>query len=656
MQVVGLFIRHYKIYKNINYIPISNGSLFTSYIGDNGVGKSTILEALEMLFNHSNHNDWSINRRAKNEGGIAEPFIVPVFVLNNEQLPENRKEYRVANSKIKELSNYFWETDYKTSTPALNKFYEHRSQLKESFDLEQYSLIVAGRQQRDTKGIFFASFHKYTELFDAVNIPGYEDLDDVKEEEEQNLEGDLQSYFDGVLEHILDQFSYIYIPVETNVPSYSKLETQSMQDLMDKSIQDEIENAIEKKSVDQINENLDKFIKEIESTLDGYIYKGTYKNRLTKKDLVAKTIEAYFAIKILHKDIGPTELPIDQLSSGEKRKALIDLAYSFLMRDEERDKKVILAIDEPESSMHIANSYDQFEKVREVADNGNQVLITTHWYGFIPVLSGGMLHSLTLDDVDEVKFASIPLYNFREHIKHLRRKTKGKLPKNVRLKSRNDLVQAIVSSLQADSPYNWIICEGLSEKIYFEYYFSELIEEVNLRILPVGGAKEVLRIYDYLKAPLRDGQLDIQGKVVCLTDTDSQLVEKKCETIENLFALRILNKDEGKTVLVNVDSNEGAPATEIEDALNPNDFYYTLKEFKDDDKLKEIFSEYEKNTNAPNSKLAIDLRHTDQKKVKAFFDKNGHKVKFANRYVERVEGKTRHKVPEWIEELKDIFQ
>ena len=41
------------------------------------------------------------------------------------------------------------------------------------------------------------------------------------------------------------------------------------------------------------------------------------------------------------------------------------------------------------------------------------------------------------------------------------------------LKSTNDLVQAIYYSLQANEHYNWLIVEGVSEKIYFEYYAGE---------------------------------------------------------------------------------------------------------------------------------------------------------------------------------------
>lgn len=81
--VAGLFLRHYGIYKNINYIPLSDGENFTSLIGENGVGKSSILDALDKFFNHKDSKDWVINKQAQLEGGISTsdktPFISPLF-------------------------------------------------------------------------------------------------------------------------------------------------------------------------------------------------------------------------------------------------------------------------------------------------------------------------------------------------------------------------------------------------------------------------------------------------------------------------------------------------------------------------------------------------------------------------------------------------
>ena len=102
-----------------------------------------------------------------------------------------------------------------------------------------------------------------------------------------------------------------------------------------KNIQTEIEKAITTKTINQINGHLDKFVEDIESVLETYKYKGRFKNNLTMPDLVSKIIESYFSIKELNKKIpnSTKTIAVNELSSGEKRKALIDLAYSFLIKN-----------------------------------------------------------------------------------------------------------------------------------------------------------------------------------------------------------------------------------------------------------------------------------------------------------------------------------
>jgi len=131
------------------------------------------------------------------------------------------------------------------------------------------------------------------------------------------------------------------------VYTYTKLETQEMQKLMDKNIQVEIEKAIRPGTLKQINKDLDAFVKEIERILEIYEYKGHFKNSLTMPDLVAKIIEAYFSIKVLNKKTESANklIPVSELSSGEKRKALIDVAYSFLLNNADRASNIILEID-----------------------------------------------------------------------------------------------------------------------------------------------------------------------------------------------------------------------------------------------------------------------------------------------------------------------
>lgn len=644
-MITSLFLRHFKIYKGITFIPISEGCGFSSLIGENGVGKSSVLEALDFAINRKNNSEWPVNNEAKNEGGLSGtniPFIAPILVLKKDSLKKSKKEDLENYEKALKLSNFLWNTKIKTKSAALDDFYKHRDELKQNFSEEEHLLIIIGKKYNEA-GIFFGSYHNYIDF--VTENPA------IKPTEEE-----IQKYFKGFYEYIISHYSYIYIPVETDVHTYTKLETQDMQKLMDKNIQLEIENAIRPGTLKQINKDLDNFVKEIEGILEIYEYKGHFKNNLTMPDLVSKIIEAYFSIKILNRKVDGKRIPVSELSSGEKRKALIDVAYSFLLNNSDRESNIILAIDEPEASLHISSCYSQFEKLIELGKYNHQVIISTHWYGYLPIVTNGSATSIKKNNKNEITIDYFNLFNYRETITQSRIHIKGVLPVDYNIKSYNDLVQSIVFSVIQDTPYNWIICEGLSEKIYFEEIFKEELEMKNLRILPLGSFKEVRKVYYYLQSPIKDPDYNVKGKIICLIDTDNERVEVDYQKSKSLYFDRLLNNQDG-TILVDVNSNKTSPPTEIEDCLNPILFYQTLMDFSEEyDSLKAILTTSELNKTAKNSFQFLDLRESERKTIKAFFnDKEGYnKIRFARKYVElsKLNFFSDCREIKWINELK----
>jgi predicted ATPase len=647
-MISSLFIRHFKIYKGITFIPLSEGNGFSSLIGENGVGKSSVLEAIDCAFNWKNNQDWPINNEAKLEGGLGGsniPFIAPVFVIKKSKLKQSRKDDLVFFEKAEKLSNFLWNTTQKTKSKALNEFYKHREELKVDYDSNEYFLLVIGKKYNE-QGIYFGSFHTYIDF--VLDNPA------IKPEDKE-----IQDYFKGFYDYVISHYSYIHIPVETDVHTYTKLETQDMQKLMDKNIQSEIEKAIRPGTLKQINKDLGEFVSEIERILQIYEYKGHYKNSLTMPDLVSKIIEAYFSIKVLNRKFEKNKrIPVNELSSGEKRKALIDVAYSFLLTNQDRTSNIILAIDEPEASLHISNCYNQFEKLIGISKQNHQIIISTHWYGYLPIVANGSATSLRKNSNNEISVDYFNLYNYRESITQSRKKVKGALPVDYNIKSYNDLVQSIIFSLLPDEPYNWIICEGQSEKIYFEEIFKEEIDSKNLRILPLGSFKEVKKIYNYLLSPIKDPDYNIKGKVICLIDTDSERVEVQFEKNKNLHFERLINKNGAETLLVDVNNVASNPPTEIEDCLNPVIFYQTLMEFASEyDKINTILMNNELLPEAKNSASFLDLKTSESKEIKDFFDDNEgfNKIRFAKKYVELMQ-KPLYALEveaEWIKKLRN---
>ncbi|MFQ1635705.1 AAA family ATPase, partial [Aeromonas veronii] len=75
-MLIGCFIRGYKIFPTVTFVPFlsKEKTTLSIFIGDNGVGKSSILEALDLAFND---REWNVNNTAKK----SEAFICPVFLI-----------------------------------------------------------------------------------------------------------------------------------------------------------------------------------------------------------------------------------------------------------------------------------------------------------------------------------------------------------------------------------------------------------------------------------------------------------------------------------------------------------------------------------------------------------------------------------------------
>ena len=286
-----------------------------------------------------------------------------------------------------------------------------------------------------------------------------------------------------------------------------------------------------------------------------------------------------------------------------------------------------------------------------------QVIFSTHWYGFLPTVENGSATFITKKDEDH-QFDQVNLANYREQVKQLSRVPKANLPFDVRLKSLNDFVQSIISSTISSEPYNWLICEGSSEKNYLSKYFEDLVLDHKLRIVPVGGANEIKRLYKHLSISYEDFRNEINGKIFLLSDTDSELVNYQIGNEGNLQCKRIVSDLKSiSTKLVKVHSNPVSPETEIEHVLNGKLFYNTLLTFKDDySNHLSFLNEYDI-TSVPEvcSRAAINLRGSEVSNIGDFFEEAGIKYNFSKKYCELMNDGNIYEVPDWIQEIRKFF-
>lgn len=660
-MIIGIFLRHIKAYKGINFIPIGIQYKFVTYVGENGTGKSSILEALDSYFNGK---PYPINKGALKDGintNGNEPFVSPVFLIDKTKVTKNIREFE-------KISNYFWSIDKKNLSPAAQKstkeFFELRDNIisnNTSYPDSHYLIISGEINLNSTVKPYLASFFGDDSFVSAIMELDVTFIDDLSVQERKNKRKEWRDELEKLFcktewrhffSNIKKLYSYVYLPVEIEVESFTKIETIEMQKIFDKKIKNEIELALEHVNFDNqggINYSLNKFIKEIEVILnDEYCYSTGQKrnNNVTKSDLINKIIEAYFQKRILNKKTEKAETKVSELSAGEKRQALINLIYAFLTRNTDRNTMVVIGIDEPENSLHTALCYEQFEKLKEISIH-NQILITTHWYGYLPVISEGYGHFLNFSN-NKVQFETYDLYDYKSKVQKDIVETNNAIPQHFMLKSTYDLVQSIFYSLKSN--YNWIICEGVSEKIYFEYFFENEIKDNKLRILPVGGQSKVIRLFKYLKVPVQEEK--VNGKIFCIIDTDNQRCEGIKNDSKNIVIKRLSNKNNNsKTELITLDNNDTYP-TDIEMSLNPMLFQKTINELTDD-KSFIITSIINENGNSDFIKNFKNLDIADYFKL----NDGENKIIFAKKYIENSKDINDFDlVPTWVSEIKKFFQ
>ena len=206
-MIAAVMLRHYKNYENVNFLPISDNvdCKYTVYVGNNGVGKSGILESLDVVLNN---REWNITSGAKK----SEAYICPVFLIKKDSVSNHLDEYAF-------ISNYYWNIDDSTNpsarnTAAVMAFLDYKNRIKEKYETDYY-LILIGIQINDRHSYFSSTF-------DTDFMNKFMNNFNMEEEAARNI-------LDEIRDEIFSRYNYLYIPVEQSLNELLKLENNEMQ-------------------------------------------------------------------------------------------------------------------------------------------------------------------------------------------------------------------------------------------------------------------------------------------------------------------------------------------------------------------------------------------------------------------------------------------
>lgn len=423
-------------------------------------------------------------------------------------------------------------------------------------------------------------------------------------------------------------YKYIYFRVEENPYETLHLENMSFQRLMNKDILADIEEVLNSKNpetrmsvIQSINDNLSEYLDNINAILQNtgenfrFTYKRNQPNKITARHLREIVISRFLSVRTLKSE----SKDLQDLSSGEQRQALIKVASTFIKDTKDNlTGELILAIDEPENSLHIKNLYHQFNSLISLHQYC-QVIMTTHWYGILPILNQESLHIVQKRQSRE-KSNTIEISSYlAEHFFGNKMNYRVEDAANILVKSYFDLTNSIV--MMARLGTNFIICEGLTDKRYLEYYLDLQNRHTdNLHIIALGGIANVVKLYKYLYLALSDitslkkeSDADF-GKILCITDLDDyqpDLDVPSClkDKGESILSIRkiVYDSKEKKSSLLEYSASGNYERIEIEDSLHPEHLFKVLKDIlQEEEKTSSLAKKLRFNTKRIHAHSKVD--------------------------------------------------
>lgn len=530
MKIVAVGLRYFKCYEATELVPLFfNNEKFVGFIGENGVGKSAVLEALHSFFTNQH---WIINKTAKKGKGTS--LVAPVLCCKEEDLPKKK----FTEEDIKDLKRF---------SKAIN------NNIKSKIDLmlgtSDIYLSCALYQNGETR------------IFDGNQI--------INEKDELAKK---------IQEFILSSFRYIYIEAEVDIDSTTDINSKTLEFIKGSGVTGEItailegvkiiDNGIERKISEIINDRVIKYldtevVRKLQEVDRDYEYKNLKTgvgSKVSEKQISELATQALFSNRELAKKIKNKHIGISDMSSGQRRKALLDFVLVMISNlDEGSRKKIILGIDEPELSVDASSRIQQFEKLSKTAGIGPSIVFTTHWYGWIAQLVKGNA-VLIRESVQGREIISSNIENFLE------KDAQQKVPYEMRMMF--DFLSSLGTWAESELQSKFVVCEGITDFNFITKHFPEY------KVIPVRGLDEVVRLYKIFS----DYYLRVDKKptnIVFLIDSDPEkagdLKEVKGDNLKRI------SRDGNANIKIVNNLDNYAEKCAIEDILSPGPFLGALK-------------------------------------------------------------------------------
>lgn len=466
MKIVKLHINNFRGFASTD---INLDEKFNVIVGKNDVGKSTVLEALEIFFNNSTVKiDLDDLCKFSNEDYVE---IGVSFKLNNFDLRIDTIPTSLLEEYLLDDNNYLtiikrWDCSKKTITKSSEKIFikaNYPKAIKEPLICLKNSELKL----------------KINELF-GNNIPN-----DVNKRINSTMRLAIYDFYRKdtkidlglvLIEVNKEDTKKVWDNLEKDIPLFFLFQSDRANKDSDKEVQDPLK-AITKLAISEVQQDLERVINRIEELVTEITQDTINKMQQMNSDL-AKSLKPSLSQKnwdslFSFSFIGDNEVPINKRGSGFRRLLLLNYFRAEAERANGSRRPVVYAIEEPETALHPNWQIMLINSLLELSDNNNtQVIITTH----SPALAS------------TVNYEYIRFIKKEDNVHYIKEGSKECLDE---VCSTLGIMTNIPSSKDYDEIKVILCLEGVND-VQFFYSISNLFEidlknDRRILVIPLGG-------------------------------------------------------------------------------------------------------------------------------------------------------------------------
>lgn len=416
MKLTTLKIKNFRSYKDEITIHFDN---LTTFVGRNDIGKSTILEALDIFFNEGKGtvklDKDDINKESLSEGDkeiiISASFtgLPDEIIIDSENKTTLLKEYLLnSNGQLEIIKKYHNAGAAKIFINAYHPTNSNCRNLLQKTNQELKAIIDKNKIPCDDKtrnAILRESIWQYYGT----------DLQLSEVEIDVSTKGDTKS----IAEHL-----------QKYLPLYSLFQSDRKNSDGDSEIQDPLKEAVKQiLQVPELKQTLNEVASKVSIKLQDVSKRTLEKLREMNPEIAnnlnpeipdlnsLKWADVFKSVSIS----GDNDIPINKRGSGVKRLILLNFfrAEAERRREEESVPSIIYAIEEPETAQHSAHQrllIDAFLKLVEIPNT--QIILTTHSAQIVKKLSFEHLRLISkngnIKEIKNVLPSSLPYPSLNE--------------------------------------------------------------------------------------------------------------------------------------------------------------------------------------------------------------------------------------------------